>query len=117
MSLMNLMDCLLGDIKHEKVMRDISEDTVCMWLEPGENGKWMRWQDQLDEVPPISREALVHQIIVPTIDTVCYTFMLSLLVSHEKPMLLIGPTDTGKSVYITLKVFAHGGSPPKPKKC
>lgn len=39
-------------------------------------------------------------VIVPTVDTARYLHLLKLHVQHKKRMLLIGPTGTGKSVYI-----------------
>ncbi|KAG5343357.1 DYH7 protein, partial [Acromyrmex heyeri] len=62
--------------------------------------EWKLWSDELLLAPPIPRDIPVNQIIVPTIETVRYTALFQMLVQHEKPVLFVGPTGTGKSVYI-----------------
>ncbi|GFR03643.1 dynein heavy chain 7, axonemal [Trichonephila clavata] len=63
-------------------------------------GRWVEWKEEVSKAPAIPKEAQVNQIIVCTVDTIRYTMLMSLLVNHGKPVLFVGPTGTGKSVYV-----------------
>eukprot|EP01018_Ginkgo_biloba_P008062 Gb_13540 [translate_table: standard] len=64
-----------------------------------DRGKWTTWIDLVDDMFPPS-DADFEKIIVPTADSARYIFLMDALVTHELPLLLAGPTGTGKSVYI-----------------
>ncbi|XP_063980239.1 dynein axonemal heavy chain 7-like [Diachasmimorpha longicaudata] len=63
-------------------------------------GLWTLWVEDLKTVPAIPRDIPMNQIIVNTIETVRYFYLFQNLVSQHKPVLLVGPTGTGKSVYV-----------------
>lgn len=39
----------------------------------------------------------VSELIIPTVDTIRQNFFLDTYITHEKPLLFVGPTGTGKS--------------------
>ncbi|XP_041972117.1 dynein axonemal heavy chain 7 isoform X2 [Aricia agestis] len=63
-------------------------------------GKWKPWQDDVASAAPISRDTPPNQILVSTVDVVRYLALFRLLVTHQKPVMMVGPTGTGKSSYI-----------------
>jgi len=65
-------------------------------------GRWVKWSETLDSLPQIPRDALYAEIIVPTVDTIRYSRLMQLLVTHQRSCLFVGPTGTGKSAYITV---------------
>jgi dynein heavy chain len=62
-------------------------------------GKWGLWLDLVDDtMAPL--DSNFEKIIVPTADSSKYTYLMDILVHHDIPLLMVGPTGTGKSVYV-----------------
>ena len=64
------------------------------------SGTWKSWLDTLPANYAIPPKAKYDSILVPTIDTARYSYLLKLLVQHNKQVLFVGPTGTGKSMYV-----------------
>ena len=62
-------------------------------------GKWQSWKIMMDN-SAFAADETFNSIIVPTIDTVRYTWLMDLLVTHQRYPCFVGPTGTGKSVYV-----------------
>ncbi|GIY94936.1 dynein heavy chain 12, axonemal [Caerostris extrusa] len=47
----------------------------------------------------------IREIIVPTVDTVRYSYLMDLCIRHRRPILLIGPHGDWKTVYVQDKMM------------
>ena len=67
----------------------------------GGNKYWEPWTVALNNAPAIAKDAVFNEIIVDTVDTIRYIYLMNTLITHQKPVLFVGPTGTGKSAYVT----------------
>uniref|UniRef100_A0A8C5C2P0 Dynein axonemal heavy chain 7 n=1 Tax=Gadus morhua TaxID=8049 RepID=A0A8C5C2P0_GADMO len=84
--------------------RAVSHPVLCPCRSKGP-GRWELWTDELKATPAICKDIQFNEIIVPTENTVRYTALMEMLVTHQKPTIFVGPTGTGKSVYIIVSDF------------
>ncbi|KAG2427037.1 hypothetical protein HYH02_014682 [Chlamydomonas schloesseri] len=76
-------------------------NSVYDWVYDTVSESWQGWMDMRGAASPaIPPEAEYSTIIVTTADVVRYSYLLELQVAAHTPLLLVGPTGTGKSVYI-----------------
>ncbi|KAG1698535.1 Dynein heavy chain 7, axonemal [Nymphon striatum] len=66
--------------------------------------KWRLWKD-LNPVESFDSNLNLRQMIVPTVDTARVSYFLDLSILSMRPTLFVGPTGTGKSVYIKNKLL------------
>ena len=83
------------------------EDSIYKYRLVQDKGySWCKWSDQLTEIQEIPKDAMYGEIIVSTVDTVRYVYLMNLLITHQKALLFVGPTGTGKSVYSIVSVWS-----------
>ena len=61
--------------------------------------KWIDWNQSVAPYVYDSK-ASYAELIIPTKDSICYTYLLDILVRNKKHVLMTGPTGTGKTVNI-----------------
>jgi dynein heavy chain len=62
--------------------------------------EWIKWEDSVSSTSSLPRDVFAGNMIVPTLESTRYQYIMTLLLQHDKPFLLIGPSGTGKTVYI-----------------
>lgn len=62
-------------------------------------GAWKPWYEYVKSVQ-VKEQINLLQSVIPTLETEKYIYLLRLHVKFAKPLMLIGPTGTGKSFYI-----------------
>lgn len=62
-------------------------------------GAWKHWPEAM-KTEKLVETINISQMLVPTVDTVKYQYLLELHIKHNFPTLLVGSTGTGKSFYI-----------------
>ncbi|XP_046502836.1 dynein axonemal heavy chain 12 isoform X9 [Equus quagga] len=70
-------------------------------------GRWLHWNELIKSTNLGDKRVRIQDIIVPTMDTIRYTFLMDLSITYAKPLLFVGPTGTGKSVYVKDKLMNH----------
>ncbi|KAG5475488.1 hypothetical protein LSCM1_03608 [Leishmania martiniquensis] len=74
-------------------------------FEDGAEVRLVSWADVVPELT-IPAESEYQDIIVPTAETVKYSFLMRMMVHHMRPALLVGDTGTGKT--IMMKALLRG---------
>ena len=62
-------------------------------------GEWRTWESTMVDYHHDAKLSFA-EMIIPTMDTVRYTYLMELLVTNDKHVLMTGPTGTGKTVNI-----------------
>ncbi|GFQ90622.1 dynein heavy chain 7, axonemal [Trichonephila clavata] len=68
-------------------------------------GQWYSWKDSI--IPLTATNINIREIIVPTVDTVRYSYLMDLCIRHHRPILFVGPTGTGKTAYVQEKMMKN----------
>ena len=63
------------------------------------SGKWVAWVKTREEVA-IPESASYTDIIVPTVDTIRYSYLIDVFTTARVNFMFVGPTGTGKTAYI-----------------
>ena len=93
-------------VKFDAFIRDVEAQfpplqTVYEYYVDGNKKDWCLWEDKVNNAWRPSPATPFHRILVPTIDTVRQSYLLSALIRNRVPTLVIGGTGTGHNTSTT----------------
>ena len=74
-----------------------TQDTVYEYYVDVKTKTWVLWEDKLKGTWRYPSNAPFYKILVPTVDTLRYDFLVHNLILANRPVLLVGPVGTGKT--------------------
>ena len=74
-----------------------NKDTVYEYYVDTKQRAWVQWEEKLRAGWKYSPDMPFYKIIVPTVDTVRYNYLVSNLIRNQRAVLLTGPVGTGKT--------------------
>ncbi|XP_074244239.1 dynein axonemal heavy chain 2 isoform X4 [Saimiri boliviensis] len=91
-----------GRKKIDSYLREIegsfpNKDTVYEYFVDPKMRNWTSFEEKLPKSWRYPPNAPFYKIMVPTVDTVRYNYLVSTLVASQNPVLLVGPVGTGKT--------------------
>ncbi|CAH6786111.1 Dnah2 [Phodopus roborovskii] len=91
-----------GRKKIDSYLREIegsfpNKDTVYEYFVNPKMRTWTSFEEKLPKSWRYPPNAPFYKIMVPTVDTVRYNYLVSTLVANQNPVLLVGPVGTGKT--------------------
>nr|XP_034179953.1 dynein heavy chain 2, axonemal [Osmia lignaria] len=72
-------------------------DTVYEYFVDSRLRAFVSWEEKLSQVWKIQAGTPFYKIVVPTVDTVRYEYLISSLLKNEFPVMIVGPVGTGKT--------------------
>jgi len=69
-------------------------------------GKWTKWIATIDTDMVVKPGQKLKDVLVPTMDTARYMYLTELAIKHRMATLFVGPTGTGKTVYVKEKLMS-----------
>ena len=72
--------------------------TMYEWLIDGKKGEWISWTSMIPETWHLEPGTPFYKILVPTIDTVRYNWVVKRMLDAHKEILVVGDSGVGKTV-------------------
>ena len=74
-----------------------NKDSIYEYYVDGKTRTWQHWDEKLKSGWKYDPKLPFYKLVVPTVDTVRYQYLLKSLVLKANPVLLVGPVGTGKT--------------------
>ena len=92
----------IGRKKMDNFIRELEgafppKDTVYEYFVDTKTNNWAHWESKLSAAWSFPPTMPFYKILVPTVDTLRYDYVLSSLLKSEQPALVVGPVGTGKT--------------------
>ncbi|XP_032092528.1 dynein heavy chain 2, axonemal [Thamnophis elegans] len=91
-----------GRKKIDNFLREIegtfpNKDTVYEYYVDPKRKQWVAFEDNLPKMWRYPPNIPFYKIIVPTVDTMRYNYLVNALISNQQPVVLVGMVGTGKT--------------------
>ncbi|KAI8782171.1 dynein heavy chain 12, axonemal, partial [Biomphalaria glabrata] len=93
------------DIKKIEVMFPQENTVYDYFYDQKGRGSWLHWNMLIKTVERDNTKPNIREMLVQTVDTARYTYLMDLHIASGRPLLFVGPTGTGKSAYVSKKMM------------